>query len=356
MPDQRGVKRMNKKITWNQNTGVIFAIGAIQIFFYCGSLETGPISSIPPNPNSYNFLQGNLKITGRILDLAISGEGLFIMKKGQEFLYCRRPGSFFQDKDGYFVLAFNDIRLQGFSLLDTVTPQNLTLGGLSDIKIPITLKENPKATAKIWLACNLDHGAERADHSMTTTIYDNLGHGHTMTMQFKATQEPARWNWSITMTENEVLHHGTTGRIQFCSNGSPDTFVFNNPEPEFTFSPINTSDTVRITFEAGNRETFTGLTNFNSSTTATIREQDGYPEGRFQELSIDLSGEIWAVFSNGISRRLFQIPIARFPCKEGLELCGSNFLLETEYSGKPIILFPGNGFLSLNAGCIELDP
>lgn len=61
-----------------------------------------------------NFAQGPLQSTGRQLDLAISGNGFFGLKKnedtGDENLYYTREGSFSIDKDGYLVNS-NGLRL-----------------------------------------------------------------------------------------------------------------------------------------------------------------------------------------------------------------------------------------------------
>ncbi len=61
-----------------------------------------------------NFAQGPLQSTGRQLDLAISGNGFFGLKKdedtGDDRIYYTREGSFYVDKDGYLVNS-NGLRL-----------------------------------------------------------------------------------------------------------------------------------------------------------------------------------------------------------------------------------------------------
>jgi flagellar hook protein FlgE len=332
----------------------ILIVIAILSILKCSPLATDPISSVVPDPITYNFLQGNLQCTGRLLDLGIEGDGFFILKKGSDYLYYRRPGSFFQDKDGYFVLAFNDIRLQGIPLDDTDISNNPSANDLVDIKIPISLTDKPKATTKVTLACNLDYGPERTGARLSIYVYDHKGATHIMVIDFMTTQEPDRWNWSISMADDAVVLSGNNGYIQFRSDGSPDTVVYNNnPVNEFAFSPRNTTDAVRIFLDMGHKGGYTGLTNFISSTTATARERDGHAEGVLREISIEEKGGIFGVFSNGNSRALFQIQIAFFPCREGLKLFDSVYFLETEYSGKPVIDIRN---VFIRPGSIELDP
>ncbi|MDD5569317.1 MAG: hypothetical protein PHG23_02810 [Candidatus Pacebacteria bacterium] len=61
------------------------------------------------------------------------------------------------------------------------------------------------------------------------------------------------------------------------------------------------------------------------------------------------------VFANGENQKLFQIAIARFPCKEGLELFNKNYFRETESSGKPIVAVPDTIINSIRPGAIEMD-
>ena len=322
-------------------------------FSTCNKFSSGPTSPVvPPDPLTYNFHQGNLSTTGNLLDLGIDGDGFFILKNGPDVLYYRRPGSFFRDKDGYFVQRFDSIRLQGMRLNDTVLSPVPSLTAITDIKIPISLMEKQRATSVVKLFCNLDGRPDRTGGNASITVYDHAGSPYALSIAFEPTQIPDRWDWHISMPDSAKMLHGVTGYIRFCADGSPDTIGFDDTADSFAFSPVNTADTIRISIDIGHCGTYTGITNFNCETTVKAKEQDGYPAGLLSDLSVDQSGVIAGIFTNGVSRGLFQIPIANFPCREGLKMNGNNYFFETEYSGVPTVDFPA----ALKVGCIELAP
>ena len=59
------------------------------------------------------FTQGNLQTTGVSTDVAIQGNGFFIMKNGEESFYTR-AGAFSLDSEGTLVNPANGMRVQGW--------------------------------------------------------------------------------------------------------------------------------------------------------------------------------------------------------------------------------------------------
>jgi flagellar hook protein FlgE len=106
-----------------------------------------------------------------------------------------------------------------------------------------------------------------------------------------------------------------------------------------------------IAMEFGESRTFNGLTGFGSTSTAAAVEQDGYEDGRLDNLSIGAEGDITALYTNGISRRLAQIPITTFRNPEGLTSTEGNLWQRSTASGDPVRRVPGEnaGFLTASA-------
>lgn len=93
----------------------------------------------------------------------------------------------------------------------------------------------------------------------------------------------------------------------------------------------------------------------DSATLAAAR-QDGSPPGRLTSYVIGEDGAIRGVFSNGISRTLGQLRLARFSNPEGLEQRGQNLFSQGLNTGLPIEGSPGaNGIGSVVAGALELS-
>jgi flagellar hook protein FlgE len=94
---------------------------------------------------------------------------------------------------------------------------------------------------------------------------------------------------------------------------------------------------MRIAFDAGTSGNYDGLTSFASgSHTAAIIGQDGYGMGMLQKISIDKSGNISGIFSNGITRRLAQISLADFNNQAGLRKAGRSMFQTSANSGEAV--------------------
>lgn len=103
------------------------------------------------------FSQGNIETTGQITDLAIQGNGFFIVTDGAQKYYTR-AGSFQISADGKLVLPNNGMRVQGYM---ANKDGEIEVGtALSDISIPAGKKIPGKATSEIQLGGNLDASAK----------------------------------------------------------------------------------------------------------------------------------------------------------------------------------------------------
>jgi flagellar hook protein FlgE len=90
--------------------------------------------------------------------------------------------------------------------------------------------------------------------------------------------------------------------------------------------------------------------------TVQMSSQDGFPAGTLTSFSITESGRIKGAYSNGVTRDLGQILMARFANSGGLQQVGDNLWSEGVNSGEPLVDTPGDsGIGSLTAGAVELS-
>mgnify|MGYP003523903999 FL=1 len=95
------------------------------------------------------FNQGNLQSTGVSTDLAIQGNGFFIMKSGDETFYTRN-GAFSLDSNGTLVNPANGMRVQGWMAQDVNGEQVLTTAATpGDLVIPVGSKDPAKETNNV---------------------------------------------------------------------------------------------------------------------------------------------------------------------------------------------------------------
>ncbi|MEZ6050609.1 MAG: flagellar hook-basal body complex protein [Planctomycetaceae bacterium] len=106
------------------------------------------------------FSQGNLSATGAPLDLAIEGDGFFVVDTGAETLYTR-AGALQVDEDGVLVDPSTGYRVQRFGTVGESTGTNVgfQVAGDADIRIPFGATIPGQATANVGLTGNLPANA-----------------------------------------------------------------------------------------------------------------------------------------------------------------------------------------------------
>jgi flagellar hook protein FlgE len=100
-----------------------------------------------------NFSQGNLESTGQSTDLAIQGDGLFVLSDGSRNYYTR-AGNFQLDANGRMVSPANGFKVQG---INADSNGVLSTGSaITDISLPFGKKSPARATSSVTLTGNLD--------------------------------------------------------------------------------------------------------------------------------------------------------------------------------------------------------
>ncbi len=344
------------------------------------------------------FTQGNLQTTGVSTDVAIQGNGFFILKNGEESFYTRN-GQFGLDSDGTLVNPANGQRVQGWMARDLNGEQIVqTAATPTDLVIPVGSKDPAKATENVLFACNLNKntpeildGASESDIAKGTwgteqKIYDSFGNEHLLSVSF--TKVPGVANsWQATVNVDSDNADFTQTRVGLgTTDGVQNTFVVNfdnygqlasvedssgnlsNQEGEIV---LQTSFTVpnANADENGNpyRQTFSinlgtigsmknTITQSASKSTTKAYSQDGYTLGYLDNFKIDSSGTITGVYSNGTNRVIGQLALATFANDRGLEKAGDNTYAETNNSGQANIGESGvAGKGSLLAGALEMS-
>lgn len=344
------------------------------------------------------FSQGNLQTTGVSTDVAIQGNGFFILKDGDESFYTRN-GQFGLDSNGTLVNPANGQRVQGWMARDLNGERIVqTAATPTDLIVPVNSKDPAKATENVLFACNLNkntpeiqEGASASDIAKGTwgieeKIYDSFGNGHLLSVSF--TKVPGVANsWQATVNVDADNADFTQTRVGLgTTDGVQNTFIVNfdnygqlasvedssgnisNQEGEII---LQTSFTVpeANADENGNphRQTFSinlgtigsmknTITQSASASSTKAYSQDGYKLGYLDDFKIDSSGTITGVYSNGTNRVIGQIALATFANDRGLEKAGNNTYVETNNSGQANIGESGiAGKGSLLAGALEMS-
>ena len=297
------------------------------------------------------FAQGNIEVTGNNLDMAISGEGFFILSDGGALSYTR-AGAFSVDNAGNVVNSQNQ-RLQVFP----VNPAGgFNTGGLSDLRL-VTSVSPPSATQNAEVLFNLPASASPPpvapfnpanantyNEATSLTVYDSLGAAHTATMYFIKDIAPNDWSSQLYIDGTAVgglqnLQYSTSGTLTVPAGG---TITFPAYNPATGAAPMS------ITFD------FLGTTQYGNSFSVNAVTQDGFTTGRLIGIDFDSTGVVQARFTNGRSTALGQVALANFLSPQGLQQLDSTNWAETFASGQPLRGQAGaSGFGLIQSGALE---
>ncbi len=322
--------------------------------------------------------QGSLQTTGKLDDLAIQGNGFFIMRNGSKQFYTR-AGAFGLDQEGMLVNPSNGMRVQGWSA-ETVDGQRFinTATDPGDLKIPIGGKDPASATTEVEFACNLDKRmAEIADGagaaevregtwSIDKDLYDTFGNVHKLNISFtKVVGVANQWQATVAVDGNAevdtntnldigaagnagntfLLNFDNTGALSSVLDDQGDTVTEGSLLIPVSFDVADTTpdaagEQIRQTFnlnlgEVGSYEN--SITQMANSSSTKAFSQDGYSMGYLDSYKIDQSGIITGVYSNGTNRELGQVALATFVNPGGLEKAGDTTFVVTNNTGDPNI-------------------
>ena len=344
------------------------------------------------------FTQGNLQSTGISTDLAIQGNGFFVMKNGEETFYTRN-GAFGLDMDGTLVNPANGMRVQGW-MAEEINGQMLvtTAATPEDLIIPVGSKDPAKETTNVNFACNLNkntpeilEGASADDIFKGTwgteqKIYDSFGNEHMLSVSFRrVVGNPNQWEATVVIDQDNADYTQTRVGLG-TTDGVGNTFLVNfdnygalqsvtdtagnvtNPEGQvvlqtsFAVADSNVDEQGNpyrqtLNINLGTIGSFKDtITQSASKSTTKAFYQEGYTMGYLDNFKIDSSGIITGVYSNGTNRTIGQIAMATFANDRGLEKAGDNTYVESNNSGMARIGESGvAGKGSLMAGALEMS-
>jgi len=287
-----------------------------------------------------DFTEGSINSTGNATDVALNGNGFFVLENGGSNLYTR-DGSFGLTSDGVLT-SQSGLAVMGYPAVNGVVNTNAPL---TPIQIPVGQVEQPAPTANFSMTANLDASAAVGTSVPgQITLYDSLGVSHVATVTFTNTGANT-WNYSISLPSGDATG-GTnlTGALTFNSSGDLIAPVANVSGISFTGLSDGASDMTLNwnLYGANNQPT---LTQFAAASDVSATKQDGYTSGQYTGFTIDSNGVVSAQFSNSQTSAVGQLALANVTNPEGLQILGGNNYATTLASGAASVGAAGNGGL-----------
>jgi flagellar hook protein FlgE len=313
---------------------------------------TGSISPI--------FSQGAIENTREATNVAIQGNGMFVVR-GDNGVSYTRAGAFSLNSEGVLVTP-DGFRVQGYTEVDPATGEIVTTSQPTDIVVPPGILRAPLATGMFRTITNLDVNAEVGDTFNTPVqIYDSVGASHVITLEY--TRTATGWTFEATVPGDEVVPASLTpvvlaaGSLAFDGDGdilsitptAPATgggSLPGTPIADLSFttpawaSGASASDLV---WDLVDQNDVVSLTGFASPSATASKSQNGSAAGMIESISIDAEGSIIATFGAGKTVSVGQLALASFNNPKGLLKLGSSRYGESQAAGIPNVGVAGTG-------------
>jgi len=297
-----------------------------------------------------SFTQGSLQNTGRNSDLAIQGDGFFVIENNGVRSYTR-AGSFDLDASGSLVTTDGSL-VQGWQASTTgVIDPN---GPVTPVKIQVGDMLAPVETGLATLGGNLAaDAAPGATTAMSIAAFDSQGTAVSIDLTFtKDLLIANRWSVTATTGTPPVAVALTDNVLDF--NGVGELIAPADRNINIAGGAIAGMPNP-ITIDLGGATTSGRVTQFSGGMTAAVIDQDGAAAGTLQSYNISDDGVIHGNYSNGKTKSIGQVAMAIFTNPAGLMRTGGSWQ-ETAASGLAQVGIGGEGGRgALSAGTLEMS-
>ncbi len=274
--------------------------------------------------------QGGTQSSSSETDLAIEGNGFFILVDGDKRYYTR-AGMFEFDGTGTLTSKLNGLPVLGY-LPDATGNISSNTTQLKKIQITEDVRSiTPQATTEVVLSGNISSALNDGESVVRiATVYDVNGDTHRVLITFTKTGLN-NWSWTARLETDDPSESRGDGTIEFNDNGTISAGHTGTVTIPAGALPLVESTDLVFTLD------FNGVRQFADETSVAVLRQDGLPKGELDGISIDRSGTLIGSYSNGLIKELGRIALARFENPPGLLKVGDTMFAESVNSGDAVI-------------------
>ena len=315
---------------------------------------------------------GNLDFTTSVTDLAIEGNGFFVVADADGSPALTRAGRFVPDADGNLVNTAG-YYLQGFDL-ENGAPSVVanSLSGLDTVNIKqVRLEAEPTTTgsmagnlpsnAAVIAPADLPSAGGTQYTAKTSMIaYDDVGNEVQLDIYFSKTGTDT-WEASVfnaadatsggfPYTPTVTTPHGNT----YTNPMATQAVTFDSQGTMTGGSPIafHIPDHVPATEDV--QFSINTMTQLAADFSTKDPVMNGNPPQNAESIEITNDGTLYAIYENGNRTARFRIPLANAPSPDNLQPLGGEVFVTTEASGDVMVGFPGeSGFGTMRSKAVE---
>jgi flagellar hook protein FlgE len=343
------------------NLANINTVGFKASSFSFSDLVSQTIASTSANPSQVGlgvvagaitptFSQGSIESTRETTNMAIQGNGFFIVKTPDGNFFTR-AGDFTFNADGFLVNPEGHF-VQGYTQRDPATGEIITTGSPTNIQIPPGKLEAPTATTLFRTVTNLDANALNAStFTSVVDVFDSLGDTHAITITYTKTGVGA-WSYAVTTAGAEVTGGtpGTpfslaTGTMTFDAGGALITVNGAAPADVAITTPtwINGAAANALVWDISDPNAVLSHSGFAQASATSSSTTSGQPAGRVSNISVDPDGTIQGTLNPGQTIVMARVALASFNNPKGLAKIGSNLFIPNQSAGDANVGTAGTG-------------
>jgi flagellar hook protein FlgE len=298
-----------------------------------------------------NFANGNLDSTGIASNMAIQGNGFFVVQGNGQTNYTR-TGDFTVNSSGQLCTPSGEL-VMGYPATNGVISTTSALA-------PITVNQAgiipASPTTKFQMNTNLDSSAAVGDTFGTPmTVYDSLGESHVVSVTYTNTA-PNTWGYSITLPAADTGGTGSptqiaSGTLKFSSSGvltSPTGSV-----PGIAISGLaDGAAPMTLSWSLADSSGNPLITQQDTASATSDPTQNGFAAGTLSSYSVLPDGTVQGQFSNSQTLAIGQVAIASFANNQGLIAADNNDYQASFASGAAVVgqaNVAGNGTITGSA-------
>ncbi len=323
-------------------------------------------AGVQVSTNETDFTQGSINSTGNATDVALNGNGFFVVGDGKGGYEYTRAGNFSLTSGGSLVTD-NGLSVMGYPAANGVVN---TTAPLTAINIPVGQVQTPQASTTMNITANLDAtAASGTTFPAQVTVYDSLGAPHIATVTYTQTA-PNTWSYSAALPAGDFtsgVSTPVTGTMNFDSNGNLSTITtggvtsaVGTTTGDVSSIPLSFSgladgaSNLNMNWNLLSPNGSPTISQVDASSAVSATTQNGYAPGQYQSFTIGSDGTVTVSYSNGQKQNVGQLALANVTNLQGLKTLGDGDYATTLASGTASIGTSGSaGLGTMQDGALE---
>lgn len=303
---------------------------------------------------------GVIQYTSSTTDLAIDGDGFFIVQDSEGNSFLTRAGSFVPDSEGrlinsagYYLSGYSyengtpSVVVNGYNGLEPVviTSNEISATPSTEGVFQSNLPNAAPVVAGVLPSANA--AASEYTEKSSMVVYDNLGGEVILDVYYTKT---AANTWELTVFDQADAAAGTS----FPYASAPLTtqaLTFDGTTGDL-IAPVNFT----VAVPGGQNLTIdiSGMTQLSTDFLVSDLDVNGNAPATIDRIDFSAEGVLYAQYSDGTTRDLYQIALGSVASPDQLVSLSGNVFQTSDMSGDVSIGFPNsNGNGALKSGAIE---